>query len=147
MKIVPISPLLFDAWVTMRRDLWPEQPEAALRAGAGAMLADNTGKYFVLIASDGSKPIGFAEIALRTDHVNGCETSPVGFLEGIYVEPGHRKRGAARALVAAAEEWSRARGCAEFASDALIENEDSRQMHKALGFKETERVVYFRKPL
>jgi len=147
MKIAPISPLLFDAWVTMRCELWPEQPEAELRAGAGAMLADSSGKYFVLIASDGGKPIGFAEVSLRRDYVNGCESSPVGFLEGIYVDPAHRKQGAARGLVKAAEEWSRDQGCAEFASDALLENEGSHHMHKALGFAETERVVYFRRKI
>jgi aminoglycoside 6'-N-acetyltransferase I len=147
MNIAPIIPLLFDAWVKMRGDLWPGESETALRGSAGAMLADCSGKYLVLIASDNGKPTGFAEISLRRDYVNGCEASPVGFLEGIYVEPAHRKRGTARALVKAAEEWSRGEGCAEFASDALIENESSWHMHKALGFLETERVVYFRKKL
>ncbi len=104
MNIAPITPLQFDSWVKMRGELWPEQAEAELRGGAGAMLADSGGKYFVLIASDGGKPIGFAETSLRRDYVNGCETSPVGFLEGIYVAPAHRKSGVARALVKAAED-------------------------------------------
>ncbi len=147
MNIAPITPLLFDSWVKMRADLWPEHSEADLRGGAGAMLAESSGKYFVLVASEGGKPVGFAEASLRRDHVNGCETAPVGFLEGIYVEPAHRKTGVARALVNAVEDWSRAQGCTEFASDALLDNVDSHRMHSALGFTETERVVYFRKRL
>ena len=79
--------------------------------------------------------------------MNGCETSPVGFLEGIYVDPAQRRQGMARALNAAAEQWARACGCSEFASDALLDNIDSHRMHAALGFAETERVVMFRKVL
>jgi aminoglycoside 6'-N-acetyltransferase I len=33
------------------------------------------------------------------------------------------------------------------ASDAFLDNSASHQMHGALGFSETERVVYFRKSL
>jgi aminoglycoside 6'-N-acetyltransferase I len=35
----------------------------------------------------------------------------------------------------------------ELASDALLDNNGSHAMHEALGFTETERVVYFRKAL
>ena len=93
------------------------------------------------------KPVGFVEATVRNDYVNGCATSPVVFLEGVYVEPWARRQGAARALVGAAEEWGRKMDCREFASDALLENSDSHAMHRALGFEETERVVYFRKDL
>jgi aminoglycoside 6'-N-acetyltransferase I len=79
--------------------------------------------------------------------VNGCETSPVAFLEGIYVEPWARRQGVAKELVAEVERWAFARGCQEFASDALLDDTDSHGMHVALGFEETERVVYFRKGL
>ena len=79
--------------------------------------------------------------------MNGTDSSPVAFLEGIYVAPFARNLGVAKALVQAAEFWARERGCVEFASDAAIENESSHAMHRALGFAETERVVFFRKVL
>ena len=41
--------------------------------------------------------------------------------------------------------WAQAQGCDELASDALLDNETSQAMHRALGFEETERVVFFRK--
>jgi aminoglycoside 6'-N-acetyltransferase I len=91
--------------------------------------------------------LGFAEAMLRTDNVNGCATSPVAFLEGIYVEPSARRQGVARALADVVEQWARQMGCREFASDALLENVSSHCMHRGLGFEETERVVYFRKDL
>jgi aminoglycoside 6'-N-acetyltransferase I len=146
MKIVPLSPLLFDAWVKMRCELWPEYPEVDLRGGAGAMLL-LPAKNDIRIASVDGKPIGFAETSLRSDYVNGCETSPVAFLEGIYVAPDQRRKGVARALIGEAEAWAKKIGCKEFASDALLANSDSHKMHTALGFSETERVVYFRKSL
>lgn len=91
--------------------------------------------------------VGFVEVALRTDYVNGTSSSPVGFIEGIYVIPSARQQGVARALVQMAEAWARTNGCREMASDARIENEASHAMHRALGFVETMRVVYFHKDL
>jgi aminoglycoside 6'-N-acetyltransferase I len=79
--------------------------------------------------------------------VNGTESSPVAFLEGLYVAPAFRRQGIAALLVDQAQQWARERGCTELASDALLDNSASQEMHKALGFTETERVVYFRKPL
>lgn len=92
-------------------------------------------------------PLGFVEVALRRDYVNGTTTSPVAFLEGIYVAPEARMRGIARKLFAEAERWAIGAGCVELASDALIENIQSHAMHQALGFEESERVVFFRKSL
>ncbi len=136
-----------DDWVALRRELWPEAPIATHRAEAADDLgAPDRAVAFIVRDVDGSAA-GFAEASLRRDYVNGCETSPVAFLEGIYVRVGQRKRGIARLLIQAVEDWGKQRGCSEFASDADIGNEVSRRMHAALGFAETERVVFFRKPL
>ena len=104
------------------------------------------GAGFIACGED-STALGFAEVALRTDYVNGCETSPVGFLEAIYTIPAARRRGVALALSRAVEAWTLAHGCTELGSDALLDNVDSHAMHGALGFVETERVVFFRKAL
>jgi aminoglycoside 6'-N-acetyltransferase I len=105
-------------------------------------------RFVAFLASDPSgEPAGFTEAALRSDYVNGCTTSPVVFLEGLYVVPGRRREGIARALIAAVETWARERGYEELASDALIDNVESHDLHRAVGFSETERVVYFRKNL
>lgn len=101
---------------------------------------------YLAVAGDGT-PQGFIEIALRADYVNGTDSSPVAFLEGIYVAPDERRQGIAKTLVQAAELWAREHGCVEFASDAAIDNDSSQAMHRALGFSETERVVFFRKGL
>src|SRR6476659_8789932 len=93
------------------------------------------------------KIIAFAEATLRRDYVNGCSTSPVGFLEGLYVEAPYRGRGLARLLNKALEEWAASLGCTEFASDVLLHNESGQKAHEALGYEETERVVFYAKRL
>ena len=100
-----------------------------------------------IVHSAAGEPIGLAEVALRTDYVNGTQTSPVAFLEGLYVIPRERRHGVAAALVEQVAEWARERGCRELASDALLDNEASHAVHRALGFGETERVVCFKRML
>ena len=99
------------------------------------------------LAYEGATPIGFAQCQLRHDYVEGTETSPVGFLEGVYVEPEHYRRGIARQLVAACEDWARSVGCSEFASDCEIDNTDSIAFHLAIGFEEAGRTIWFNKKL
>ncbi len=68
-------------------------------------------------------------------------------MEGWFVEEAWRGKGLGRALMAAAEDWSRAHDYPEMGSDALAENRDSREAHAAMGFKEVETFVVFRKQL
>lgn len=145
--ILPCTSAAQDGWLHLRQALWPDCPGAEHLAEMRAFLREPD-KYaqFVAYGEDG-QAAGFAEAALRTDYVNGTETSPVAFLEAIYVTPQQRRKGWGRALVGAVTAWARDRGCRELASDALLENETSHLMHRALGFEETERVVFFRKAL
>ena len=134
-------------WTAMRTALWPSGGNSA-HASDIAQLLEDAGDTINLIARDAEGAAqGFAEAALRHDYVNGCKTSPVAFLEGIFVTPEARGQGVARALVGAIEAWAREQGCTEFASDAAPENFASLDMHRALGFEETQRVVFFRKML
>lgn len=132
-------------WADLRQALWPHHDIAVHVADIADMLAVPQGKINLIARLPDGRAVGLAEAALRHDYVNGCKTSPVAFLEGIYVAPDHRRRGISRQLVAAIEAWARTQGCTEFASDALLANQESHQMHNALGFEETQRVVYFRK--
>ncbi|HYM47624.1 MAG TPA: aminoglycoside 6'-N-acetyltransferase [Burkholderiaceae bacterium] len=132
-------------WLALRMRLWPHASEAQHLTEMGDVLG--RGQCVFLAFAQADFAIGFAEASRRTDYVNGTESSPVGFLEGLYVEPSFRRNGIARALVAAVEHWASAQGCTELASDSLIENTDAHASHRALGFEETERVVYFKKRL
>lgn len=134
-------------WLSLRHALWPQATRQAHLLEMQAQLASPGRHVHFLALTPEGEAIGLAEASVRHDHVNGTTTSPVGFLEGLYVVPGHRQQGVARHLVAAVAGWATRHGCEELASDALLDNESSHAMHLALGFEETERVVYFRKPL
>ena len=145
MHIEKCGPDQVAEWVVLRCALWPDEDHEVMAREAPVMLAQPDG--LVLLALEGDVVAGFAEAAIRRDYVNGCETSPVAFVEGIYVVPDQRGRGVARALITAVEDWALEQGLKELASDALLDNARSHAMHQALGFAETERVVYFRKVL
>ena len=99
------------------------------------------------LAYDGAMPVGFAQCQLRHDYVEGCETSPVGFLEGIYVDESHRHGGVAKSLLSACETWAKSVGCTEFASDCEIDNHVSLAWHLKAGFQEMGRTIWFAKKL
>jgi aminoglycoside 6'-N-acetyltransferase I len=134
-------------WLALRTALWPQCPQAE-HVDEMAAMAREPQRHVVLVAraADGSA-VGLVEATLRHDYVNGTTTSPVAFVEGLYVVPMARRRGIARRLVDGVIDWARSRGSREVASDALIDNVASHRMHVALGFCETERVVFFRRAI
>ena len=134
-------------WLTLRSEFIPEETVAAQRVFL-RRFRDESFAFRAFVASEpDSGLLGFAEVSIRTDFVNGCKHRPALFLEGIYTRPEQRGRGVARALCEAAGRWGVEQGCREFASDVYIDDERSLAAHRGLGFEETERVVYFRKPL
>lgn len=146
MKIRPVATNDKSEWIRMRTTLWPESstdhPPEIDHFFAEPNDAVAT---FVAELEDGSL-CGLLETGLRP-YAEGCSSSPVGYIEGWWVDPKHRERGVGAALVAAAEEWVRKLGLSEIASDAELANNLSRNAHRALGFKETQRIVCFRKAL
>ncbi len=134
-----------DARATLRAALWPDADAAAHRAELDVPGCDDAVAFLAFDAT--GVAIGLAEAALRRGYVNGTDSSPVGFLEGWYVEPAWRGHGVGRALVQAVVHWTRAQGCSELASDTALDDTGSQAAHAACGFEETERVVYFRRRL
>lgn len=137
-----------DAWLTMRCDLWPDgngaEHSTEIDDFWAGKLAD---PLAVLLATDESgNAVGFAELSIRA-YAEGCVTDRVAYLEGWYVAPEARGGGVGRALIDAAEAWALERGCTEFASDALLDNDVSAAAHRALGFEEVEQIRCFKKTL
>ena len=132
-------------WLRMRQGLWPEASLDYLSLDLDKLLANpNTG---IFVASDSQgQLIGFVEAGLR-DYGEGCETSPVGYIEAWYVDPHVRGQKLGRDLVHTAEQWAREKGCTEMGSDTWFENEASIQAHYKLGYWEVGRLVHFVKRL
>jgi aminoglycoside 6'-N-acetyltransferase I len=132
-------------WLRMRRALWTD--DGTLEAGIEAHFTSPKLDAIVFVAEDANgNLIGFAEVGTRP-YAEGCETSPVAYLEGWFVEDHARGSGVGRALVRAAEAWAKDRGLTEFGSDTWLENDVSIRAHQALGFTVAERLVCFLKRL
>lgn len=125
--------------------LWPDHRKEELREEFEALLVRDDAAVF--LAFEGDLPVGFAQCQLRRDYVEGTDTSPVGYLEGIYVAPEYRKSGTARKLLGACESWAKSAGCKEFASDCELGNAESLSFHLSVGFEEANRIICFAKKL
>jgi aminoglycoside 6'-N-acetyltransferase I len=132
-------------WLRMRQKLWPEAPLEYLTFDLDEKLANGDYVVFIAFGADGPA-VAFIETGLR-DHGEGCETSPVGYIEAWYVDEQIRGQKIGRELVHNAEQWAREKGCAEMASDTWLENEASISAHLKLGYEEVERLVHFVKRL
>ena len=132
-------------WLRMRQGLWPDAPADYLSLDLDRLLADSDSAVF--LASDSSgRLVAFIETRLRA-YAEGCETSPVGYIEAWYVDPHVRGQKLGRDLVQPAEQWAREKGMTEMASDTWLENEASISAHRKLGYYEVERLVHFVKRL
>ena len=125
--------------------LWDNHDVAELREEFAEILKSEESACF--LAYEAGVPVGFAQCQLRHDYVEGTIHSPVGYLEGIFVREDHRRTGVAGKLLAACEDWARAMGCREFASDCELHNTDSLAFHLRLGFTEANRIICFTKKL
>lgn len=125
--------------------LWPHHSVEEMEEEFGGTMNAEESRFFLKYA--GSQPVGFAQCQLRRDYVEGTDSSPVGYLEGIFVREDHRRRGFARELLAACENWAADQGCTEFASDCEIDNLESFRFHMGAGFMEANRIICFTKEL
>lgn len=144
LEIAPLPRSANASWLRMRAALWPGADRDDLARELDELRARPD--FTVIGARRGSTWIGFAEVGART-YAEGCATSPVGFLEGIWVDASARRQGIGRLLVDAALDWARRQGYREFGSDTGIDNTVSQWVHLRLGFAEVERLVAFRKEI
>lgn len=125
--------------------LWPDHTVEEMRSEFADMIAKPDAAFFLAYADETA--VGFAQCQLRYDYVEGTDSSPVGYLEGIYVADGYRKQGVAGELLSACETWAKAKGCTEFASDCELNNVQSLRFHLNVGFEEANQIICFTKKI
>lgn len=145
MLIRRVSPTDMEEWLRMRLALWPDNTLTEMRQEMEEILADPNQPVFVAERSEAGL-VGFLEVSIHVD-IYGCDSKPVGYIEGWYVDPDLRRQGLGGLLVAAAEAWAIEQGLQEMASDCEIDNLVSLQAHNALGYQEVERLIHFCKKL
>lgn len=131
-------------WLKLRRLVYTGCADGFHEAEIDIWLRDPDKECF--LAEREGKVVGFLEASLR-NVVDGCLSSPVGYMEGICVLPEFRGGGVSRELISAAEQWMKHKGCTEMGSDAELDHAAAIEFHKAIGFEETYRVVQFKKLL
>ncbi len=139
------TPVDAKAIAALAVQMWQEADPAELAEEYVDMTASEEAAVF-LLEQDG-QPQGFAQCQLRHDYVEGTETSPVGYLEGVFVAEAYRRRGYAAQLLEACEQWAKEKGATEFASDCELENQASQAFHVQMGFAVANRIVCFAKKL
>ncbi len=145
MRVRPYSDADWAELLRMSVALFPEYSADDLAKGMREFRGRPDAEVFIAERDDGSIA-GFVEAGSRP-YADGCDTSPVGFVEAWYIDPDVRRAGYGRALLRAAEDWARGRGYTEMASDALLDNLISHAAHHRAGYEEVGRVVQFRKSL
>ena len=143
--IRPLGDSDSDEWFRMRITLWNDSTEEEMRADVDVWRSDPENATFILDRGDGRLG-GFIEMGKRK-YAEGCETSPVAYIEGWYVDEDLRGQGWGASLVRVGEDWARKQALTEIASDTWVDNETSIKAHLALGYTEEERLVAFRKKL
>lgn len=125
--------------------MWADHSPESLKEEFSMLIKNEHAKVFLLVYEN--QACGFAQCQLRFDYVEGTESSPVGYLEGIFVKEEYRNRGYATALLRECEAWALSMGCQEFASDCTLDNDNSLQFHLRTGFAEVNRIICFKKTL
>ena len=145
-RIRPVGEGDFAEWLRLRKLLWDHSSDKEHQSEM-LDIYEHRETQLVLVAerADGDL-IGFLEASIRP-FVEDCHSDHVGYVEGWFVVPECRQQGIGRLLVKTAENWARAKGCEEMASDAEIGNDLSLQAHLKLGYEETSRLVHLRKDL
>lgn len=125
--------------------LWPDHTVEEMCSEYADIIAKPDAAFFLAYAE--KTAIGFAQCQLRYDYVEGTDSSPVGYLEGIYVMERCRHHGIAKQLLHACEAWAKEKDCKEFSSDCELDNVQSLQFHLNVGFEEVNRIICFTKKL
>lgn len=143
--VSPVGRHQFDDWLRFRESVYSGLDRGFHRQEMEIYFAA-ADKTCLLACNEAGTACGMIELSLR-NVVDGCLSSPVGYIEGIYVDPAQRGSGIATTLLQHAEAWCRAHGCTEIATDAELDHEDAQRFHQHMGFEETYRIVQYRKDL
>lgn len=125
--------------------LWEESTIEELTSEFAELIRSDECAVFLSMRENTT--VGFAQVQLRHDYVEGTSSSPVGYLEAIFVRDEYRKCGYGKELLKHCEEWAAEKGCTEFASDCELTNDMSLAFHLNAGFTEANRIICFTKSL
>ena len=114
------------------RDWWgKEDPSEATIRDAASRLLDDDRTEFLLARDDSGAAVGVCQLRYRSSVWTGSDDC---WLEDLFVSERARSDGHGRALVEAAFESARARGCRRIELDVNEQNEAALRFYESLGF-------------
>lgn len=105
--------------------------EAQMRARMQRIAAH--ADYATLVAESGGRVVGFVGLMWALSYVGDAHAR----LLSLVVEPEERGRGTGAALVAAVEEWARARGASSVRLTTALHRERTHRFYERLGYART----------
>jgi aminoglycoside 6'-N-acetyltransferase I len=144
-SIVEAKELYLDQLTKMGIDLWPKNDFNELKREFSELIYSAKNKLLLYLVND--EPKAFIHISIRSDYVEGADSSPTGFVEGIYVSPDFRRMGISQKLLKEGERWLKEKGCTQIGSDIELDNDSSYHFHTSVGFKEANRLIAFIKDI
>ena len=143
MTIRPITTEDREAWSQLRTEPWPDTEDNHLAEIDDYFAHQSPDIDMVFVAEDDmQKVVGSIELNIR-EFAEGSRHPRVPYVEGWCVDKASRNKGYGKQLMAVAEQWAKANGYIELASDTEISNTRSISIHKHLGYREVERIVCF----
>jgi GNAT superfamily N-acetyltransferase len=144
-SIVDASAEHIQQYTEMALDLWPESSEEELHQSFRGILKSDRDK--ILFYKEQDEFVSFIHLSIRVDYVEGTESSPAGYIEGVYVKSEHRRKGYSKKLLEIGEQWLIEKGCSQIGSDIHLDNQVSHAFHTSIGFKEAARLIAFIKDI
>lgn len=134
--IVELAKLFFE--------FWPEETTLDKELKDANDVNDNRMAFLVI---DDKEYVGFIQCNIRYEYVDGMTSDFVGYIEGVYLRKKYQRKGIGKQLIELGESWAKSKGCSQMGSDTGLENEESIQFHKQLGYVEKGRYVSFMKSI
>ncbi|OEY67510.1 GNAT family N-acetyltransferase [Marinobacter sp. X15-166B] len=145
MQLTKIEKNKFSLWKKYRNAVYNSVSDEFHSMEMERIYQDN--EWFChFIADENHHIIGLVELSSR-NVVDGCLSSPVAYIEGLYIEEQYRGRGLGKKLIKSILDWCKQNGFTELATDTELDNLDAQKFFHAVGFKETFRIVEFCKKI
>lgn len=141
MTVEPISTNNIEALAQLMLELWPNSSFDEELESCKIIL--NSDIDICYLIKDKETYIAFIHLTVRFDYVEGANSLPVAYIEGLYVKENWRHLGIGKKMIHLGIEWARQRGCKQLASDTELNNDTSIEFHKSMGFLEANRLVCF----